>query len=136
MRIIYLGSPAFAVYPLEALVAVGHEIVAVVTQPDRPAGRGGVLRPPPVKEAALRLRLPVIQPATLRDPNVVAELAALQVDLGVVAAYGEILRRDVLAIPPLGYLNLHPSLLPLHRGRCCRPRCGGARAPAGGRVRG
>jgi methionyl-tRNA formyltransferase len=116
MRILFMGSPAFAVRPLEALVAAGHELVAVVTQPDRPAGRQRQLTPPPVKLAALALALPVLQPATLRDPAVVAELAALRPDLGVVAAYGEILRRAVLEIPPLGYLNIHPSLLPLHRG--------------------
>ena len=116
MRLIYLGSPSFAAFPLEVLVNAGHTVVAVVTQPDRPAGRGRALAPPPVKEAAERLGLPVIQPATLRDPAVVAQLVALQPEVGVVAAYGEILRKNVLAIPPLGYLNIHPSLLPLHRG--------------------
>lgn len=116
MRIIFLGSPAFAVHPLEALVAAGHEIAAVVTQPDRPAGRRRTLSSPPVKQAADRLGLPVIQPETLRDQHVIDQLAALRPDLGVVAAYGEILRKKVLAIPPLGYLNVHPSLLPLHRG--------------------
>lgn len=116
MRLIFLGSPAYAVYPLEALVAAGHTIVAVVTQPDRPAGRARRLTPPPVKLAAERMGLPVLQPDTLRDPAVVAQLAGLQPEAGVVAAYGEILRKNVLAIPPLGYLNLHPSLLPRHRG--------------------
>lgn len=116
MRIIYLGSPAFAVAPLEALVAAGHTIVGVVTQPDRPAGRSRTLSAPPVKQAAQRLGLPVFQPATLRDPAAVASLAELAPDVGIVAAYGEILRKAVLAIPPLGYLNIHPSLLPLHRG--------------------
>lgn len=116
MRLIYMGSPAFAVYPLEALAAAGHAVVAVVTQPDRPAGRGGRLTAPPVKQAAERLGLPVLQPATLRDPAVVARLADLAPEAGVVAAYGEILRKSVLAIPPLGFLNIHPSLLPLHRG--------------------
>ncbi len=116
MRILFLGSPSFAVYPLQALVNAGHEIVGVVTQPDRPAGRERRLTPPPVKEAALSYGLPVLQPATLRDPTVIAQLTALQPDVGVVAAYGEILRRAVLAIPPLGYLNIHPSLLPLYRG--------------------
>ncbi len=116
MRIIFFGSPAFAVHPLMALVEAGHTLVAVVTQPDRPAGRERRLTPPPVKTAAERLGLPVLQPPTLRDPEVVSGLAALRPEVGVVAAYGEILRRNVLAIPPLGYLNLHPSLLPLHRG--------------------
>ncbi|RRR75744.1 MAG: methionyl-tRNA formyltransferase [Candidatus Viridilinea halotolerans] len=116
MRLIFLGSPAFAVHPLEALVAAGHEVVAVVTQPDRPAGRERRLTAPPVKQAAVALGLPVLQPVTLRDPEVVAHLAALAPEVGVVAAYGAILRKNVLAIPPLGYLNIHPSLLPLHRG--------------------
>lgn len=116
MRLIFLGSPQFAVHPLEALVAAGHEIVAVVTQPDRPAGRDRRLTPPPVKLAAKALGLPLLQPETLRDPQVVAQLAALAPAAGVVAAYGEILRKAILAIPPLGYLNVHPSLLPLHRG--------------------
>jgi methionyl-tRNA formyltransferase len=87
-----------------------------VTQPDRPAGRQRQLTPPPVKLAASGLGIPVLQPETLRDLAVVEQLAALRPDVGVVAAYGEILRRNVLAIPPLGYLNIHPSLLPLHRG--------------------
>jgi methionyl-tRNA formyltransferase len=113
---LFLGSPAFAVMPLEALAGAGYEIVGVVTQPDRPAGRRRQLSPPPVKQAAERLGLPVLQPETLRDPAGVAELAALQPDLAVVAAYGEILRRRVLEIPPLGYVNIHPSLLPRHRG--------------------
>jgi len=116
MRIIFLGSPQFAVHPLEALVAAGHTIAAVITQPDRPAGRDRRLTPPPVKLAAQALGLPVLQPESLRDPAVVEQLAALQPEAGVVAAYGEILRKNVLAIPPLGYLNIHPSLLPLHRG--------------------
>jgi methionyl-tRNA formyltransferase len=116
MRLIFLGSPAFAVHPLEALAAAGHELVAVVTQPDRPAGRDRRLSAPPVKQAAQALGLPVLQPESLRDPAVVAQLAALAPEAGVVAAYGAILRKNVLAIPPLGYLNIHPSLLPLHRG--------------------
>jgi methionyl-tRNA formyltransferase len=116
MRLIFLGSPQFAVHPLEALAAAGHEIAAVLTQPDRPAGRDRRLTPPPVRLAAEALGLPVLQPETLRDPAVVEQLAALRPEAGVVAAYGEILRKNVLAIPPLGYLNIHPSLLPLHRG--------------------
>jgi methionyl-tRNA formyltransferase len=116
MRMLFLGSPSFAVTPLEALAGAGYEIVAVITQPDRPAGRRRQLSPPPVKLAAERLGLPVLQPETLRDPASVAALAALQPDIAVVAAYGEILRRRILEIPPLGYVNIHPSLLPRHRG--------------------
>jgi methionyl-tRNA formyltransferase len=117
MRVIFLGTPEFAALPLEALALdERYEVVGVVTQPDRPAGRSRTLEPPPVKRAALRLGIPVLQPETLRDPAVVEQLAALRPDVGVIAAYGEILRKGVLAIPPLGYLNIHPSLLPRHRG--------------------
>lgn len=116
MRIVFLGTPSFATHPLRKLVEAGHEIVAVVTQPDRPAGRSRILQPPPVKQVAVELGLPVLQPETLRDAQVIEELRALRPDVGVVAAYGEILRRVVLEIPPLGYLNIHPSLLPLYRG--------------------
>lgn len=116
MRVIYLGSPDYAALPLQALTVAGYEIVGVVTQPDRPAGRSKALTPPPVKVAAQQFGLHVLQPETLRDPAVVAELATLRPDVGVVAAYGEILRPKVLALPPLGYLNIHPSLLPRYRG--------------------
>lgn len=116
MRILFLGSPAFAVIPLEALVQAGHSIVGVLTQPDKPAGRKQILTAPPVKTAAERLGLAVFQPATLRDPAIIATLTDLHPDIGIVAAYGEILRKAMLSIPPLGYLNIHPSLLPRHRG--------------------
>lgn len=116
MRVIFLGTPAFAAHPLRALVAAGHDVVGVVTQPDRPAGRSRTPQAPPVKQAALELGLTVVQPATLRDESMVEQLGQLHPDVGVVAAYGEILRRNVLDIPPLGYLNVHPSLLPLYRG--------------------
>lgn len=117
MRVVFLGSPAFAVAPLERLAADPRfELVGVVSQPDRPAGRSGAPVATPVKQAALHLGVPVLTPETLRDPDAMAALASLRPDVGVVAAYGEILRRNVLAIPPLGYLNIHPSLLPLYRG--------------------
>ncbi len=116
MRVIFLGTPTFATLPLRALVAAGHDVVGVVTQPDRPVGRSRTPQAPPVKQAAMDLGLLVIQPATLRDEAVVEQLRHLRPDVGVVAAYGEILRRNVLDIPPLGYLNVHPSLLPLYRG--------------------
>jgi methionyl-tRNA formyltransferase len=117
IRVVFLGTPDFAVVALEALARdERYTLAGVVTQPDRPAGRGRAPEPPPIKQAALRLGLPVLQPETLRDPAVAEQIAALRPDIGVVAAYGEILRKDVLAIPPLGYLNIHPSLLPRHRG--------------------
>jgi methionyl-tRNA formyltransferase len=116
MRVLFLGTPAFAALPLRALAEAGHEVVGVVTQPDRAAGRSRSLQPPPVKVAAIELGIPVLQPPTLKDEAVVQQLRDLSFDVGVVAAYGEILRRNVLDIPPLGYLNVHPSLLPLYRG--------------------
>lgn len=116
MRILFLGSPAFAVPPLQALVAKGYEVVGVMTQPDRPTGRHSTLIAPPVKQAALELGLPVLQPETLRDASLLQQLKELKIDVGVVAAYGELLRKAILTLPPLGYLNIHPSLLPLQRG--------------------
>jgi len=118
MRVIYLGTPHLATIPLRALAAMPSiDIVAVITQPDRPSGRGRVLTAPPVKICAQELGIAtILQPETLKDDAVVAQIAALQPDVGVVAAYGEILRKNVLAIPTHGYLNIHPSLLPLHRG--------------------
>lgn len=117
MRVLFLGTPGFAVLPLDALARDSrYEVVGVITQPDRPSGRSRTPEPPPVKRAALMLGIPLLQPETLRDPAVAEQIAALRPDVGVVAAYGEILRRQVLAIPPLGYLNIHPSLLPRHRG--------------------
>ena len=116
MRIIFMGTPSFAAIPLRALVAAGHEVVGVITQPDRAVGRSKAPQAPPVKLAAQELDLPMLQPPTLKDEQVVAQLRELRPDVGVVAAYGEILRKNVLEIPPLGYLNVHPSLLPLYRG--------------------
>jgi len=117
MRVIFLGTPQFATIPLEALAHdTRYQVVGVVTQPDRSAGRGRAPESPPVKRAALHLGIPVFQPESLRDPAAVEQLALLRPDAGVVAAYGEILRKDVLAIPPHGYLNIHPSLLPRYRG--------------------
>lgn len=120
-RIIFLGTPDFAVPSLAALHATGPahgwEVVAVGTQPDRPAGRGQQMAVSPVKQYALTHGLPVIQPASLRkDPAAVASLAALAPDLLVVAAYGLILPPDVLALPTFGCINVHASLLPAYRG--------------------
>jgi methionyl-tRNA formyltransferase len=116
MRLIFMGTPEFAVPSLMALVSHGFEVVAVVTQPDRPVGRGRALRPPAVKEAAVRLGLSVLQPPSLRAANAVELLASINPDLIVVVAFGQILRRSVLDLPPLGCLNLHPSMLPKLRG--------------------
>jgi methionyl-tRNA formyltransferase len=116
MTIVFLGTPAFAVPSLRRLADERYEIAAVYTQPDRPAGRGRHLTPPPIKAAALAMSLPIQQPESLRDPSVLAELASLHPEVGIGVAYGQILRQEVLAIPPKGVLNVHPSLLPRHRG--------------------
>jgi methionyl-tRNA formyltransferase len=110
-----MGTPPFAVPSLVAL-AEDYDVVAVVTQPDRPARRGRRLTAPAVKRAALSLGLPVFQPASLREQEAIAQLRELKPRLIVVAAYGQILRLPVLSIPPAGVLNVHPSLLPKYRG--------------------
>lgn len=116
MNIVFMGTPAFAVPSLELLLAEGYSIAAVVTQPDRPQGRKKVLTPTPVKEAALRHGIPVLQPPRLRSPEAVAELAEYKPDLIITAAYGQILPKSVLDMPALGCLNIHGSLLPAYRG--------------------
>ncbi len=116
MRIIFMGSPEFAVPPLRHLLLSRYPVVAVYTQPDRPAGRGRPPAAPPVKRLALEWGLAVRQPESLRRPEAVAELADLSPDVIVVAAYGQILPPSVLAIPRCGSLNIHPSLLPRFRG--------------------
>ncbi|MBI4301826.1 MAG: methionyl-tRNA formyltransferase [Chloroflexi bacterium] len=116
MRIVFMGTPAFAVPTLVRLVDSEHQVVAVYTQPDRPLGRGRHLSSSPVKSLALRHGLEVIQPISLRSSEVQAHLQSLHPDLIIVAAYGLILPKKVLAIPPEGCLNLHASLLPRHRG--------------------
>ncbi|WP_220815837.1 methionyl-tRNA formyltransferase [Pseudomonas paralcaligenes] len=116
MRIIFAGTPEFAAQHLQALLDAGREIIAVYTQPDRPAGRGQKLMPSPVKQLALQHDIAVYQPQTLRDPAAQAELAALKPDLMVVVAYGLILPQVVLDTPRLGCINSHASLLPRWRG--------------------
>ena len=111
-----MGTPAFSVPCLRRLAAGRFAVSAVYTQPDREAGRGRRQAPPPVKLAAEELELPVRQPASLRDPDVLAGLAALQPEVIVAVAYGRILRQELLDIPLRGVLNVHPSLLPRHRG--------------------
>lgn len=115
LRVIFLGTPGFAL-PSLRVVADATTLVAVVTQPDKPAGRGKKLTTPPVAEAARRLGVPVLQPRTLKDHGVVAALAGYQPDLLVTVAYGRIIPRAVIALPRLGCINVHPSLLPLYRG--------------------
>jgi methionyl-tRNA formyltransferase len=115
MRLVFMGSPEFAVPTLEWL-AFSYEVVGVVTQPDRPAGRGRPDRPPPVKLVAEKSGIPVLQPTRLREPAAVAQLREWSPEAIVVAAYGQILPSDVLGIPPQGCINVHASLLPRWRG--------------------
>jgi methionyl-tRNA formyltransferase len=116
-RIVFMGTPDFAVPTLHALVdAPDMQVVGIVTQPDRPAGRGRAVQMPPVKQAALEGGLPVMQPQTLRDPATVAALRAWEPDFLVVVAFGQILRQDVLDIPRIAPVNVHASLLPRWRG--------------------
>ena len=116
VRVVFMGSPAFAVPSLIALATAGYDVVGVVTQPDRPAGRGGAVHMPEVKAAALELSLNVFQPETFKDTANIERLASFAPDLFVVAAYGKILPRTVLAIPRRGTVNVHASLLPRWRG--------------------
>ncbi|MDD1506079.1 methionyl-tRNA formyltransferase [Pseudomonas sp. CNPSo 3701] len=116
LRIVFAGTPEFAAAHLKALLDTPHQIVAVYTQPDRPAGRGQKLMPSPVKQLAVENAIPVLQPPSLKDAATQAELAALQPDLLVVVAYGLILPQAVLDIPRFGCINSHASLLPRWRG--------------------
>lgn len=115
-RVIFMGTPEFACPTLQTLIGRGDHIVAVVTQPDRPKGRGQKLMPPPVKELALKHDIPIIQPLKVREPAVIEELRALRPDVIVVVAFGQILPKALLDIPPLGCINVHASLLPKYRG--------------------
>lgn len=115
-RIIYLGTPDFAIPPLQALLDHGEEVVAVVCQPDRPKGRGKKLTPPPTKELALAQGIPVLQPDKIKSPEFLDELRAYKPDLLVVTAYGRILPAPLLNLAPLGAINVHGSLLPAYRG--------------------
>jgi methionyl-tRNA formyltransferase len=116
MKIVFAGTPEFAAAALESLHAAGHEVALVLTQPDRPAGRGLKTSPSAVKRLAQSLGLPVSQPQTLKDPHAVARIAAQGAEAMVVAAYGLILPREVLALPRRGCINIHASLLPRWRG--------------------
>jgi methionyl-tRNA formyltransferase len=116
MRIVFAGTPDFAVPALEAVAAAGHQVAAAITQPDRPAGRGLTAAASPVKQAAARLGIPVLQPASLKAPDAQDEIRRLAPDALVVAAYGLILPQSVLDLPRLGAINIHASLLPRWRG--------------------
>jgi len=116
MVVVFFGTPQFAVPSLGHLLASSHRVCGVVTQPDRPRGRGQKITDAPVKSVALQHGVPVVQPARLRDPEFTATLRASKPDLGVVVAYGQLIPEDVLQIPRLGMINVHASLLPKYRG--------------------
>ena len=116
MRIVFMGTPDFAVPCLQRLLEDGHEVPAVFTQPDKPVGRHAVLTPPPVKQLALSRGIPVYQPTKMRDGTVAALLRELAPDCLVVVAYGRILPQEILDVPPRGCVNIHGSLLPRYRG--------------------
>lgn len=116
MRLIYMGTPQFAVEPLRALAAAGHDIAGVVTRTDKPAGRGRTLAAPPVKLAAQELGIAVLQPKRVRDPEFIGTLKTLAPEAVIVAAYGQILPKEILTLPKFGCINIHASLLPAYRG--------------------
>ena len=116
LRVVFMGTPEFACPTLQVLLNRGDRVVAVVTQPDRPKGRGQRLMPPPVKELALRHGIPVHQPVKVRNPDVIEIIRRLAPDVIVVVAFGQILPKALLDIPPLGCINVHASLLPRYRG--------------------
>lgn len=116
MKIVFMGTPDFAAGALEALIKAGHEITAVVTQPDKPKGRSGQLQFPPVKECANKYNIPVMQPKRIKTPEAIEELKKYEADVFVVAAFGQILSQEILDMPKYGSLNFHASLLPKYRG--------------------
>ncbi|MBQ6695421.1 MAG: methionyl-tRNA formyltransferase [Lachnospiraceae bacterium] len=116
MKIVFMGTPDFAAGALEALIKAGHEITAVVTQPDKAKGRSGQLQYPPVKECAVAHNIPVMQPVKIKTLEAIAQLKQYEADVYVVAAFGQILSQEILDIPKFGCLNIHASLLPKYRG--------------------
>lgn len=116
MKIVYMGTPDFAVAPLEAIVSAGHQVNLVVTQPDKQKGRGKAVQMSPVKECALRHNIPVFQPVKIREEEAVRELSRYEADIFVVAAFGQILSEEILTMPRYGCINIHASLLPALRG--------------------
>ena len=116
MKVVFMGTPDFAVGTLEAIVGAGHEVAAVVTQPDKPKGRGGVMAMSPVKECALRHGLTVLQPLKARSPEFIDEIKAINPDVIVVVAFGQIIPSEIIHMPKFGCINVHASLLPKYRG--------------------
>ena len=116
MKIVFMGTPDYAAVALRALIEAGHEVTAVVTQPDKPKGRSKELVPSPVKAYALENGIPVLQPRRIKRREAIEELRGYPADVYVVAAFGQILSQEILDIPPYGSLNIHASLLPRYRG--------------------
>ena len=116
MKIVFMGTPDYAAVALRALIGAGHEVTAVVTQPDKPKGRSKELVPSPVKACALENGIPVLQPRRIKRREAIEELRGYPADVYVVAAFGQILSQEILDIPPYGSLNIHASLLPRYRG--------------------
>ena len=116
MKVIFMGTPDFAVGTLEAIIEAGHEVILVVTQPDKPKGRGKAMQFTPVKECAVAHDIPVFQPIKIREPECVAELRKYEADIIIVVAFGQILTREILDMPKYGCFNVHASLLPKYRG--------------------
>lgn len=116
MKIVFMGTPDFAAVALEAIIKAGHEVSCVVTQPDKPKGRGKEMQYPPVKECALRYELPVLQPVKIKTAEAIEALRQYEADIYIVAAFGQILSQEILDIPQYGCVNIHASLLPKYRG--------------------
>ena len=116
MKVVFMGTPDFAVETLKAIYEAGHEVILAVSQPDKPKGRSGKLQPTPVKEYAIEHNIPVFQPVKIKDPQAVEYMRGFEADVFVVAAFGQILPQSILDIPRLGCVNVHGSLLPKYRG--------------------
>src|SRR6267143_3219624 len=116
MRIVFIGAGEIGLPTLQALLKSEHELVGIVTQPDKPVGRAQIIEPPPIKKALAGPKMPILQPARIKERQAIEEIRALEPNIIVVAAYGQILPPDVLEIPKIGCLNLHASLLPRWRG--------------------
>ncbi|MDE7321482.1 MAG: methionyl-tRNA formyltransferase [Lachnospiraceae bacterium] len=123
MKIVYMGTPDFSVGALEALIKAGHEVTAAVTQPDKPKGRSGQVQFSPVKACALRYNIPVFQPDKIKTPEAIDKLKTYEADVYVVAAFGQILSKQILEMPKFGCINIHASLLPKYRGAAPINQC-------------